>query len=76
MAGEDKFSLRWNDFESSLSTSFEQFRGSLLDVEILCSSGEVVARITDHQDRNFANFSKQEILSLFHSGGGRLYFVV
>ena len=40
------------------------------------SSGEVVARITDHQDRNFANFSKQEILSLFHSGGGRLYFVV
>ena len=43
MAGEDKFSLRWNDFESSLSTSFEQFRGSLLDVEILCSSGEVVA---------------------------------
>jgi len=43
MAGEDKFSLRWNDFESSLSTSFEQFRGSLLDVEILCSSGAVVA---------------------------------
>ena len=41
------------------------------------SSGEVVARITDHQNRNFANFSKQEILSLFHSGGGgRLYFVV
>ena len=30
-----------------------------------------------HQDLNFANFSKQEILSLFHSGGGgRLYFVV
>ena len=43
MAGEDKFSLRWNDFESSLSTSFQQFRGSLLDVEILCSSGAVVA---------------------------------
>ena len=43
MAGEDKFSLRWNDFESSLSTSFQQFRGSLLDVEILCNSGAVVA---------------------------------
>ena len=43
MAGEDKFSLRWNDFESSLSASFQQFRGSLLDVEILCNSGAVVA---------------------------------
>ena len=43
MAAEDKFSLRWNDFESSLSASFQQFRGSLLDVEILCSSGAVVA---------------------------------
>jgi len=43
MATEDKFSLRWNDFESSLSASFQQFRGSLLDVEILCGSGEVVA---------------------------------
>ena len=40
---EDKFSLRWNDFESSLSASFQQFRGSLLDVEILCRSGAVVA---------------------------------
>jgi len=43
MAAEDKFSLRWNDFESSLSASFQQFRGSLLDVEILCSSGAVLA---------------------------------
>ena len=43
MAAADKFSLRWNDFESSLSASFQQFRGSLLDVEILCSSGAVVA---------------------------------
>ena len=40
---EEKFSLRWNDFESSLSASFQQFRDSLLDVEILCSSGAVVA---------------------------------
>lgn len=40
---EEKFSLRWNDFESSLSASFQQFRQSLLDVEILCSTGAVVA---------------------------------
>ena len=40
---EEKFSLRWNDFESSLSASFQQFRDSLLDVEILCSTGAVVA---------------------------------
>ena len=35
--------MRWNDFESSLSGSFQQFRDSLLDVEILCSTGAVVA---------------------------------
>ena len=40
---EEKFSLRWNDFESSLRASFQQFRDSLLDVEILCSTGAVVA---------------------------------
>ena len=40
---EEKFSLRWNDFESSLSASFQQFRDNLLDVEILCSTGAVVA---------------------------------
>ena len=33
---EEKFSLRWNDFQASLSSSFQQFRGQLTDVELCC----------------------------------------
>ena len=29
MGGDEKFSLRWNDFERSLSSSFQQFRDQL-----------------------------------------------
>ena len=36
---EEKFSLRWNDFQASLSSSFQQFRGQLTDVELCCLGG-------------------------------------
>ena len=38
MGSEEKFCLRWNDFESSLSWSFQQFRSQLQDVHIICGS--------------------------------------
>ena len=43
MGGEEKLSLRWNDFENCLSSSFQQFRGDLVDVEIFCGSSVVLA---------------------------------
>lgn len=43
MVGEERFSLRWNDFERSLSGSFQQFRSDLVDVEIFCCGSVVMA---------------------------------
>ncbi len=41
MATADKFCLRWNDFESSFSSSFAEIRdaGDFFDVRLSCEDG-------------------------------------
>jgi len=43
MVGEDKFCLRWNDFQQSISQSFQDFREDLVDVTIFCGKKKVEA---------------------------------
>jgi len=43
MGGDDKFCLRWNDFQFSISQSFQEFREDLVDVTIFCGKKKVEA---------------------------------
>ena len=42
MGGDDKFCLRWNDFQFSISQSFQEFREDLVDVTIFCGKKKVL----------------------------------
>ena len=39
--GDEKFCLRWNDFQQSISQSFQDFREDLTDVTIFCGKKKV-----------------------------------
>jgi len=41
--GDEKFCLRWNDFQQSISQSFQDFREDLTDVTIFCGKKKVEA---------------------------------
>merc|ERR1711892_407680 len=43
MVGEDKFCLKWDDFQFSISQSFQEFREDLVDVTIFCGKKKVEA---------------------------------
>ena len=39
--GDEKFCLKWNDFQQSISQSFQDFREDLTDVTIFCGKKKV-----------------------------------
>jgi len=43
MTGEDKFCLKWNDFQQNMSQSFLELRDALTDVTIYCSKERMEA---------------------------------